>query len=226
MKEPTISIVIPVFNEQRYLADCLASIKQQTQKPLEVIVVDNNSTDGSLKIAKQFNATIVIEPKQGRSYSRNRGFNAAKGAIIGRIDADTRLPKDWVKNVTKHFSADPKLEGLGGPAQIYDFVGLRLSSISRRYLKATEKLFGHPVLWGANMALTKRAWNKVKGSTCNDDSLVHEDQDLSALIAKAGGKLLIDWELEVMTSWRRFKNPVSLIEYFWRLKKTLKLHGH
>jgi glycosyltransferase involved in cell wall biosynthesis len=87
-----ISIVIPVYNEAERIAACLESIAAQTVTPLEVIVVDNNSTDATVSIARSFPFVRVITAKcQGVIHARNRGFNAARGEIIGRIDADTRL---------------------------------------------------------------------------------------------------------------------------------------
>ena len=58
----------------------------------EVVVVDNNSTDRSMDIARQYNMRIVQEPKQGMIYARNRGFDEANGDVIIRIDGDTVLP--------------------------------------------------------------------------------------------------------------------------------------
>ena len=92
-----ISIVIPVYNEAEHLADCLNSIARQTTAPHEVIVVDNNSSDSSLAVALSFDfVSVITEPRQGVVHARNTGFNAAKGDLIGRIDADTVLPADWV----------------------------------------------------------------------------------------------------------------------------------
>src|SRR4051812_42172740 len=101
-----VSIVIPVYNEADQLAACLQAIARQTVRPLEVIVVDNNSTDGTAAIAKRFPfVRLLTEKKQGVVHARNTGFKATRGGIIGRIDADTILPPTWVAQVQTIFTA-------------------------------------------------------------------------------------------------------------------------
>ncbi|MCX7955942.1 MAG: glycosyltransferase family 2 protein, partial [Patescibacteria group bacterium] len=81
----TISIIIPAYNEEKYIENALKSLVNQTEKPDEVIVVDNNCTDKTIKIAKKYQKKlplkIIHETKQGIAYSRNTGFNKAKGEI-------------------------------------------------------------------------------------------------------------------------------------------------
>jgi glycosyltransferase involved in cell wall biosynthesis len=96
-KALTVSIVIPVYNEQHHLKACLDSITEQSILPNEVIVVDNNSTDESINIARSYPfVRVVKELQQGVMWGRNAGFDAAKYDLIGRIDADTQLPDDWI----------------------------------------------------------------------------------------------------------------------------------
>lgn len=88
-KRPAVSVVIPAYNEERYLAACLTSLQKQTLKNFETIVVDNNSTDKTAEIARRFGAKVVKELKQGIIPARERGFREAKAEIIARTDADT-----------------------------------------------------------------------------------------------------------------------------------------
>jgi len=98
-----ISIVIPVYNEESQLAACRDAISQQKESPFEVIVVDNNSTDSTVRVALSFPfVTLIREPRQGVMHARTTGFDAARGDIIGRIDADTILPPDWTESVLEH----------------------------------------------------------------------------------------------------------------------------
>ncbi|HEY5667999.1 MAG TPA: glycosyltransferase family A protein, partial [Candidatus Saccharimonadales bacterium] len=103
----SVSIVIPAYNEERHLRACLQAIAKQTIQPLEVIVVDNNSTDRTAQVAREFPfVRVVSEHRQGRVFARNAGFGAAKGEILGRIDADIILPSTWVEHL-QAFYANP-----------------------------------------------------------------------------------------------------------------------
>src|SRR5437868_5512986 len=115
-----VSIVIPVYNEADRLADCLEAIARQTVRPLEVIVVDNNSTDNTLEVAERYSfVTLLNEPKQGVVHARNTGFNAVTADIIGRIDADTILPADWVAQIEK-IMLNKGISAVSGSPHYYD----------------------------------------------------------------------------------------------------------
>ena len=92
-KTLTLSIVIPAYNEENYLRACLDSIAAQTVMPDKVIVVDNNSTDKTVALARSYDfVTLVHERQQHQSFAQATGFNLASSDIIGRIDADSILP--------------------------------------------------------------------------------------------------------------------------------------
>src|SRR5689334_5727072 len=110
----TLSIVIPVYNEEDHLKACLDSIAAQTIKPDEVIVVDNNSIDRSVQIAKKYKfVKIVREPKQGYIFARHRRLNAASGEVMGRVNAESVLLPDWVARVKQTFNS-PDVQGIAG----------------------------------------------------------------------------------------------------------------
>src|SRR5579885_2998873 len=121
----TLSIVIPVYNEEHHIKACLDAIATQTVKPDEVIVVDNNCTDNTVKIAKTYSfVKVVPEPVQGRTAARNCGFNTATCDIIGRIDADSILLPNWVERVLVDFS-DPTVSGVTGLGKTRVLLGAR-----------------------------------------------------------------------------------------------------
>lgn len=88
--DPVVSCVIPVFNGERFIADCLESVLQQTYSPMEVIVVNDGSTDGTKAILDGYGARISVidQPNAGVKAARNRGMAAASGTIIAFQDAD------------------------------------------------------------------------------------------------------------------------------------------
>lgn len=92
-----ISIIIPVYNVERYLPECLKSVCEQTYTHLEIILVDDGSTDSSGKICDEWadkddRIVVIHKTNAGVSAARNDGLKAAKGSLIGFVDAD-----DWIE---------------------------------------------------------------------------------------------------------------------------------
>jgi glycosyltransferase involved in cell wall biosynthesis len=92
-----VSIIIPCYNVENYVAECLDSALQQTYTNTEIICVENNSTDNTFSIVKDYAArylgkiTLLQETKQGAPAARNKGLTAAQGEWIQFLDADDRL---------------------------------------------------------------------------------------------------------------------------------------
>ena len=95
-KENLISVIVPVFNTEEYLNRCLDSIINSTYKELEIICVDDGSTDCSAEILEQYASidnriTIIHQDNQGVSVARNKGLESAVGEYVCFIDSD-----DWI----------------------------------------------------------------------------------------------------------------------------------
>jgi len=220
-----ISLIIPVYNEEKYITVCLNSIAQQKIKPDEVLVINNNCTDNTLSIVKTFPfVRVVNETKQGMIAARNTGFNAAMYEIIARCDADTKLPSNWISRIHRNF-AHHEIDALTGPIMFYD-APITSSLIARAYLDMMKPIHrGGETLLGPNMIITKKIWEKVKNKVCLNDELVHEDIDLAYHIQEMGGKIKRDNGLIIGASSRRVKNPYSFFsEYPQRFMKTLLHH--
>ena len=88
-----VSIVLPVYNVEKYLPRCLDSVTGQTYKDLEIICVDDGSPDGSVEIIKRYaenddRIVLISQKNQGLSGARNTGINAARGEYIMFLDSD------------------------------------------------------------------------------------------------------------------------------------------
>lgn len=231
MIEPlTLSIVIPVYNEEHYLKACLDAIAAQTTAPDEVIVVDNNSTDSSRTIAQSYPfVRVVAEGKQGIVYARDTGFAAVNSAIIGRIDADTILPPGWVEKVKRFYHDERNAQSaLTGGAYFYNLrwpltVGLTQHIVA---FSVNRLVMGHHMIWGTNMAIPKKLWQAVEPLTCHRQD-IHEDIDLAIHLYRAHYKIAYRPSLRVGAEMRRVhSNRKALWPNLMLWPRTLRVHGY
>ncbi|MCA1667638.1 MAG: glycosyltransferase [Thermomicrobia bacterium] len=97
LRLPTVSVVIPAYNEARVIARCLGSLLDQTHRPCEIIVVDDGSTDGTQAIARGFGGVTLLEQSHaGSGAARNRGAGVATGDVLCFLDADMRFARDFL----------------------------------------------------------------------------------------------------------------------------------
>lgn len=227
----TLSIVIPAYNEERALPNCLEAIAAQTVKPDEVIVVDNNSTDRTAEVARRYPfVTLLHEPKQGRVFARNRGFDAAESDIIGRIDADTVLPPDWAERTKRFYERKTHREHYAytGGATCYNIRLPRANAWFQAQVayRTNRFLLGHYILFGSNMALPKDLWLVVRSHVClrND---IHEDLDLSIHLHRLGYKITYHAGHEVGIQLRRVRSGRDeLMANLLLWPTTLRVHGN
>jgi len=112
-----ISLVIITRNRSKLLKRCLESISRQTTLPNEILIVDNNSTDGTMQtalaFAKKLPIKCLLEKKIGYSFARNFGAKKASGDIIAFTDDDCVADKNWIRQMKKSFSI-PGVDLFGG----------------------------------------------------------------------------------------------------------------
>jgi glycosyltransferase involved in cell wall biosynthesis len=115
------SIIVPAYNEAAYLGRALDSLLHQDYTGrYEVIVVDNNSTDGTAAIAAQYGVPVVKEPQQGVCAARQRGVDCTSGEIIISTDADTTQPPDWLRAIDARFAQSERVVAVAGPCRYQD----------------------------------------------------------------------------------------------------------
>ncbi|HET7529246.1 MAG TPA: glycosyltransferase family A protein [Candidatus Saccharimonadales bacterium] len=226
-KSLTLTIVIPVFNEQDHIETCLTAIAGQSDMPDEVIVVDNNSTDDTLKIAGAFPfVKLLKEHRQGVLFAKNKGFKAAAGQIIARIDADTILPPRWVSQV-KNLMAENSTAAITGPVNYYDMPFPDSNHHPDHWMRASIYNWSpkSPFLFGSNMAIRKSVWESVRKELCSD-TYMHEDLDLAIHLYKRGHKIVYSRHLLAGASGRRYNDsPKRFYKYISMYRQTYLRHG-
>ncbi len=212
--EKSISFIIPAYNEQDRLPNCLRSIlseaKNNPDVSMEIIVINNASSDATKAIALNFGSpvTVVDENQKGIVFARAAGGKAAKNYLLAHIDADCRLPIGWIKTVIEKFSNNPNLVALSGPHRYYD-LGWWPKLVSRAYYWVAyligwcnDKIFHiGSLLQGGNFVVKKSAWDKM-GVLGKDFSFYGEDTEVCRRLY-AFGQVKFTFDLPILTSGRR-----------------------
>ena len=236
MSLPSVSIVIPAYNEQETIEGCVLAALHQTSPAHEIIVVDNMSTDGTaavvhaLQVSHPHAPIVYLEQNelQGLIPTRNVGLNHATGDVIGRVDADSVLEPKWVEAVQAAFS-DPEVMGATGPVIYYDmplrrFGAIADDAIRRALIKVTRDFH---LLFGSNMALRKTAWEAIRDAACLDpEDEMHEDVDLSIHLHDRQFTIAYSSDMVTGMSARRLDDgPRDFYNYVMRFERTYDKHN-
>ena len=114
-ENPLVSVIVPVYNGEEYLGEAIESIISQTYNPLEIIIVDDGSTDSSRDIILSFpQIKYIYQENAGHAAARNRGIKASEGEYIAFLDADDFWVPEKISRQVSEFKADPKLNIVTG----------------------------------------------------------------------------------------------------------------
>lgn len=211
-----ISVIIPALNEEKSIEACLSSLKNQSYKNFEIIVVDGGSTDATVEKAKKYTRNVIVIHKRTVGAARNIAAKKATAEILAFTDADTIVPKNWLERIVGNFSARGVV-AVGGvwkplKPRLLDNVMFKINSDLWYRLTA---LFGFYQLGTPNCAYKRDVFLAAGGF--NEGLSMLEDTELSLRIKKYG-KVLIDKNLYVYTSARRFEQE-GYIRVFLRYLK-------
>lgn len=212
-----ISLVIPAYNEEKYISPCLESVvKNRTDDILEVIVVNNASTDNTTAVAESFpGVRVVNEPDKGLTKARQRGLMEAKGDLVAYIDADTMMPPGWADEAIKEFSRYPEMVCLSGPFHYYDLPPVQkflAESLWEIGAPITYLITGFMVL-GANFIAKRDALEKIGGFDTTI-AFYGEDTDIALRLSKVG-KVKFAMKFFILGSGRRLIDE-GLFKTFYR----------
>jgi glycosyltransferase involved in cell wall biosynthesis len=208
-----VSVVIPVKDDAELLRRCLELLSPQLRQEDELIVVDNGSTDDSATVARAFGAVVIDRPGGGIPAAAAAGYDAARCAVIARLDADCVPPATWlhrIRLVMERESTDAvtgSAEFIDGPRWLRR-VGCGLYVWS--YYLAVGAALGHVPLFGSNCAFRRSAWAAVSAVVHRDDELVHDDLDLSFHLGTAH-RVRYAAHVRMGISSRPFTDPRSLV---------------
>lgn len=162
IKKPTISVIVPVYNVEEYLNICVESILSQTYKNLEIILVDDGSTDNSGKICDKLmindkRIKVIHKNNGGLASARNAGLDICTGNYIGFVDSDDWIEKDMYEKLLN--------QGLKSNSDI--ICCGRILWFGERYKKELYTL-DKPMIWNAKEAIGRLLiWDAVDSSACD-----------------------------------------------------------
>lgn len=203
-----ISVVVPVHNDAMLLGGCLAALSVQMQPVWEIIIVDNASTDGLAAVLASYPELpirVVGESRLGIPFAVATGYDAVRGEVILRCDADSRPPPDWTaRHVRTLAGSEAEVVGVSGIARngYRNNVAGRISGLlyTLVYRACANAALGHHALWGSNMAIRTSWWREVRHRVHLRRD-VHDDFDLSFQL-RADEMLLVDPRSVMPVSWR------------------------
>jgi len=202
----TISLIIPAYNEEKYIWSCIEHALHTIDGYIhEIIVIDNASTDQTRKIAETYpGVRVITEHNKWLTFARQRGYKEAKYDILAFVDADTHMPAWWAKKLRKHFESDREIWFISGPYRYYDLpwhkqIGNRLYW---RILWYPSYLITWYLWVGGNFAIKKSVLDKINWFDTTI-TFYGEDTDIARRASKCS-KSLFKLGLVMPTSARRF----------------------
>jgi glycosyltransferase involved in cell wall biosynthesis len=153
MNQPAITTIVPAYNCERYLAEAIESVMAQNYQPLEIIVLDDGSTDDTARVAKHFEPAIqyCFQANGGIGSARNRGIELARSDFIAFLDADDIWLQGKLERQMQMISDDPALEAVFGLVQQFD-------ESSGSAIEAGERMAGY---LASTMLIRRASFDRV-----------------------------------------------------------------
>lgn len=197
--EPKVAVIIPAYNEQDVIGKCIESVRACTYGNLDIIVIDDGSTDNTvaevLKFKHRHEVHLISQPNQGKWSALNRAIMSVDAEYVICIDADTQIKQDAIDHLVKHFD-DPKVGAVAGKIMVGNRVNLLTRLQAYEYAtsqnvdrKAFDLINGILVVPGAIGAWRVAALEKA-GLYCEET--LTEDTDLTIQVNRAGYKIVYE----------------------------------
>jgi GT2 family glycosyltransferase len=218
---PLVSFIIPVKNDAQRLGRCLTSILANSypRELIEIIVVDNDSADGSGRVAKECGAVVLHSPTGPVAELRNRGARAALGSVLAFADSDHEIDAHWIDTAVDILS-QRGIAATGAPCvsePCANWVQVQYDGLRERLLSRKDVTW----LGSGNMAISRVAFQQVGGF--NAELTACEDVDLCNRLLAAGHRIVADPALRSI----HFGDPRTLKALFfgelWRGRDNLRV---
>jgi len=217
---PNITVIVPTYNEEKSIKSTLIAVKRQKcDLAYEIIVVDGQSTDNTVSIAKKF-AKVYISPIKGKAFQLNYGISKTSGELLILLDADTIMNPDFFQKIYKIFKTHKNLYACSARVNYHNGKAVSFKLASQRFIITQyfflnismhlyyflKSLLGYPELAGCNMIVRREIFLKSGGFKSPPNSLgidkVFSDSLIYLIRKMKKGKVRTLNFVSVMTSGR------------------------
>ena len=194
-----VSVIVPAYNEEKSIAMSLESLLSQDYGNYEVVLVDDGSTDKTFEIARRYEGPkvkVIHQENKGKAAALNAGINAASGAIVLTVDADTRLNARALTTIARRFSSEPRLGSLSGNVKVDKPRGLlqRLQDVEYAtgigLTRKGQSMLASVMIVPGPIAAFRREVVQMAGGFATDTFA--EDFDITLAVLKAGFRVEYD----------------------------------
>jgi cellulose synthase/poly-beta-1,6-N-acetylglucosamine synthase-like glycosyltransferase len=197
---PTVTVLVPAYNEEKVIARTVQSLLADGYANLEVLVVDDGSTDRTFEVATELSARdprvrVIRKENGGKAEAANRGLAEAQGQVVIAVDADTIVKPGSIANMVRHF-ADPSITAVCGNVEVGNvrswltrFQAIEYITSQNFDRRAFSALNCVSVVPGALGAWRREAVLAVGGYS---SETLTEDADLTLTILRAGGRVVYE----------------------------------
>jgi glycosyltransferase involved in cell wall biosynthesis len=187
---PSVSVIIPTYNRGRFIRKAIDSVLNQTFKDYEIIVIDDGSTDGTAKILKSYDNSIIYhsyQPNRGAAYARNRGIEMSRGNYIAFLDSDDFWKPEKLKKQVDFFQQHPDFGVVATQCSV-NMIDDNLQTI--KYIEREtvhfeltyEKIFQRPLIKTPSVMIQKKCFQEI--GIFNEKYPILEDVDLWIRLAR------------------------------------------
>lgn len=218
-----VSLIVPAYNEEKSLAKTLESLCGQTYSDVELIVIDNNSTDKTNSIAKKYTENVRIETRKGYMHAVSRGAQESHGDLISFCDADTLYPPQWVEQIVTEFTKNPQAVAVYGSCKTHDASPWmnNLAGCFYTLFLIVSRWCGLDNTSGFNFVIKRDIFFRIGGYDPNFKKM-SPDIELGKRLKKEG-PIIFNPNIIVLSSFRRFqhggvlKTTLFFLKSWWQM---------
>lgn len=186
--KPLVTVIVPAYNMEKYIEECINSILLSTYSPLEIVIIDDGSTDNTLQVAQTIASQheivrVIAQANMGVSHARNNAIEAANGELILPVDADDKISPEYIGLAVEQFLLDDKVKVVTAHGEFFgDRTGKWVLPTFDRHLLARRNLISVCAMY------RKSDWKQVGGYCTYIKGL--EDWDFWISMLKDEGKVV------------------------------------